>query len=141
MAIDERLLEVRSHTGENYRPVIDFGAWRVALMRHAPGLQADRIDRMQRHDETDEVFVLLSGRCILYVGDGREEVGNIFAADMEPHNVYNVKQGVWHTHVFREDALVLIVENVDTTLANSPKMALSESQRGEIRRLAAALWA
>ncbi|MGE5549817.1 MAG: hypothetical protein ACM3ZC_04695 [Bacteroidota bacterium] len=140
MAIDAKLLEVREYTGDGYKPVVDFGAWRVALMRHAADLDPDKIVNMQRHDETDEVFVLLQGRCILFVGEGGETVAGIHAQDMEPFKVYNVKKGVWHTHVFSKDAVVLIVENADTTSANSPKTVLSESARKEIRTLTAALW-
>ena len=138
--INERLLEVREYAGEGYRPVVDFGAWRVALMRNAPDLAPGRIDKMQRHDETDEVFVLLAGRCILFLGDGRDHTGAVSAVNMEPFKVYNVKKGVWHTHVFDENALVLIVENVDTTAVNSPRVALGEEERGMIIETTASLW-
>ncbi len=140
MAISETLLEVREYTGEGYRPLIDFGAWRVAILRYHPELLPRHIERMQRHDETDEVFVLLAGRCILFLGDGSDEVTRIFAQDMEPLKLYNVKRGAWHTHTLSENASVLIVENRDTTLDNSPTIALSESQRAELERLTGALW-
>jgi hypothetical protein len=59
---------------------------------------------------------------------------------MEPLKLYNVKRGVWHTHTLSEDATVLIVENVDTTDANSPSKMLSPEQRAEIARLTQQLW-
>ena len=70
MEIPKTLLEIRSYTGEGYLPLIDFGAWRVAILRYIDELLPERLTHMQRHDETDEVFVLLAGRCILYLGEG-----------------------------------------------------------------------
>ena len=77
---------------------------------------------MQRHNETDEVFVLLEGRCILFIGKGKETITSITAVDMVPRKLYNVRRGVWHSHTLNNEASVLIVENSDTTVKNSPKM-------------------
>ena len=68
--IPETLLEVRTHDGPDYKPMIDYQAWRVALMNYTSDLTPDKINRMQKHIETDEVFILLAGRCILFLGDG-----------------------------------------------------------------------
>ena len=107
--------------------------------RHVESLDAANLHDMQRHDETDEVFVLLRGRCILFVGDGNDEAGTIHAVDQEPLKVYNVKRGVWHNHTLSEDASVLVVENRDTTVDNSPFTDLTADQKefivAETRRL------
>jgi len=63
------------------------------------------------------------------------------AEDLQPHRVYNVRQGVWHTHTLSPDAKVLVVENQDTTWDNSPFTPLAEAQMGEIVHLTRALWA
>ena len=70
MTIPEALLDVRTHTDAGYRPVVDFGAWRVAILNFSDDLRPENITTMQRHNETDEVFVLLRGRCTLFVGEG-----------------------------------------------------------------------
>lgn len=140
MSISESLLEVREYAGEGYQPLIDFGAWRVAILRYHPELLPFNITDMQRHDETDEVFVLLVGRCMLFLGDGADRITDVFAVDMEPLKLYNVKRGAWHTHTLSQEATVLIVENVDTTLQNSPKIALSAAQREKLIALAGGMW-
>ncbi len=140
MPIDESLMEVHEYTGQGYLPLIDYGEWRVAILRYIEDLLPQNLDQMQRHDETDEVFVLLEGRCILFVGEGDDNVSNIHALDMEPLKLYNIKTGCWHTHTLSADATVLIVENRDTTLENSPQIALSASQRCALIALARGLW-
>jgi hypothetical protein len=140
MSLPEHLLEVRAYTGEGYQPLIDFGAWRVAVLRAIDELLPENLETLQRHDETDEVFVLLAGRCILFIGEGDAQVTKLHAVDMEPLKLYNVKRGAWHTHTLSDDAAVLIVENADTTDANSPLLPLSAEQRAEIVRLTRQLW-
>jgi hypothetical protein len=140
LTISETLLQVQDYQGEGYRPIIDFGAWRMAILRYHPELEPHAINAMQRHDETDEVFVLLSGRCILFIGEGDAEVENVHGVDMEPLKAYNVKQCAWHTHTLTRDATVLIVENQDTRDANSPTVSLTAEQRLEISQQTKRLW-
>lgn len=136
MSVPESLLEIREYTGEGFRPVVDFGAWRVALLRYREDNLPQHIHAMQRHHETDEVFVLLQGRCVLYLGEGQEGITRVLAQDMEPLKVYNVKCGAWHHHTLSQDAVVLVVENRETTKANSSEAQLSEAQRAILISLA-----
>ncbi|MEW6400571.1 MAG: hypothetical protein AB1649_02160 [Chloroflexota bacterium] len=139
-SIPESLIEVREHDGSDYKPLIDYQSWRVALMNYTPDLTPEKISRMQKHIETDEVFVLLTGRCILFLGEGGDFVTKVHAVDMEPYKLYNVKRGVWHSHTFSEDARVLIVENCDTVDENSPFVGLSSVQHQQIQTLTQELW-
>jgi hypothetical protein len=138
--LPESLIEIREHNQPDYKPLIDYQSWRVALMNYTADLLPEKINRMQKHTETDEVFVLLTGRCILFIGEGDEHVTNVHAVDMELHKLYNVKKNVWHSHTFSEDARVLIVENRDTVVENSPFVPLSEGQYRAVLELAKNLW-
>jgi ureidoglycolate hydrolase len=128
------------HHDQGYRPLVDFGHWRVAILCFSPDLLPERLTRVQRHNETDEVFVLLEGRCILFVAEGEERAGRIYGVDLLPGQVYNVHQGVWHTHTLSPDSRVLIVENRETTYDNSPFTPLDAEQQRTLRELTATLW-
>ncbi len=138
--LPEELIDIQSYTGKGYRPLVDYASWRVAVLRAIDELRPERLDTMQRHDETNEVFILLAGRCILFLGTGDERVESIHAVDMEPFKLYTVKRGVWHTHTLSEDATVLIVENRDTHDGNSPRCPLSAAQQAELLLLTHQLW-
>jgi ureidoglycolate hydrolase len=138
--VPESLLEINTYSGEGYVPLIDYDGWRVAILRYIDALHTTRIDKMQRHEETDEVFVLLQGRCILFVGEGDEEVHTIYAQDMAPEILYNIKKNSWHTHTLSSDATVLIVENRDTNSENSPEIPLTQEQRAQLLSLTEKLW-
>lgn len=138
--IDETLLKVDTFDGIGYQPVVDFESWRVAFLRYHPELLPENITQMQRHDATDEVFVLLEGQCILLIGEGKDEVETIFVLDIQPYQIYNVKCGCWHSHTLSRDARVLIVENRDTCDRNSPKRNLTSQQRDFIINETKDLW-
>jgi ureidoglycolate hydrolase len=138
--IDPQLLDITEYTGEGYQPLIAYGAWRVAILRYIDELLPQNIGKMQRHDNTDEVFVLLKGRCLLFIGAGTDRVEEILAEDMQPRKLYNVKRGTWHTHTLDQDAMVLIIENDDTGLTNSPEIELTTPQRAQLVTLTHELW-
>ena len=138
--MNPELLSVHEYTGEGYLPLVDFGQWRVAFLRFEDGLLPQNLTEMQRHDETDEVFVLLEGQCILFIGEGDTTVEHIHAVNMEPLKLYNVKQSTWHTHTLTEDASVLIVENRNTSLKNSPRIPLSVDQQQQLLQMTATHW-
>lgn len=119
-------IEVTKFQKEGYKPLVDFGAWRVAVLKYCDDVRIENIHTMQRHMETDEVFVLLDGSCTLFSGGSEEKPGEISAVHMERHRIYNVKRGVWHNHVLSCDGEVLIVENRDTSDDNSPIVKLPE---------------
>ncbi len=134
--MDEALIEIREFHGKGYQPLIDFGEWRVAQLRYLDEIQPDRIDSMERHSETDEVFVLLRGRGVLIVGGRASRVGVIHPQVLQPEKIYNVKRGVWHTILLSREACVLLVENRDTGRHNSEYCSLSPGQRRQIMDIA-----
>jgi hypothetical protein len=138
--IDEHLLEIRSYEGAGYQPLIDYDKWRVAILRYCDELLPERISAMQLHNETDEIFVLLEGRCILFQGEGNNTITSITGIDLEPRKIYNVKLGAWHSHTLNNEASVLIVEHRDTTIQNSSKMILNDDQRRQIADITHELW-
>ncbi len=135
--LPDSLLEVTGYAGLGYQPLVDYAGWRVAVLRYHPELLPEHITTMQRHDETDEAFVLLAGRCVLFVAEGDDAITALHAQPMEPLRVYTIKRSAWHSHSLSEDATVLIVENSDTTLANSPVITLTPAQQATLQALAA----
>ncbi len=131
----ENTLEVSAFHGEGYLPMIDFESWRVALLRYIDELEPAQIDNMQKHNETDEIFVVLEGDFTLFLGGNGEEIGEINAVKLEPLKLYNVKKGTFHTHTPEKNCTCLIVENKNTTDENSPKIKITDGQRKKIIEL------
>ncbi len=133
--IDEKLLQIRSYQGEGYLPLVHYEKWRVAELRYCDELLPQNIKKLQRHNKTDEIFVLLKGNCTLFIADGSDSIGEIYAQQLMPLQIYNVKKGSWHSHTLSPDTTVLIIENDDTYDDNSPEQALTPSQQKRLIEL------
>ena len=127
--MEDQLLAIREYYGEGYQPLIDFGSWRMAILRWEPGSRAEEIEFMERHTQTDEVFVLLEGWATLLIGGNQEKADKIQAEVMAGGKLYNVKQNTWHSAFLSRDASILIVENQDTGDDNSEYCQLTAAQR------------
>jgi len=131
LTIDPRLIEVSSCLVDDYSPLVEHGQWRVAAICASEHNSADAIKQLERHNETDEVFVLMRGKAILFAatGQGESGTGRINNVEMEPLRVHNVKRGVWHACALGPDAVVLVVENSGTGRSNSDYSQLTTDQR------------
>jgi ureidoglycolate hydrolase len=127
--MDEKILQVIEYDGEGYKPLIDFGTWRVAFLRFIDELIPTNIHRLERHIETDEVFVLLSGQAVLFLGEGDQLIERLHPKVMEPGKLYNVRQNAWHTCVLSREATILLVENKNTGDDNTDFIDLSLQQK------------
>ena len=128
-------IETLRYDENGYKSLVFFENWRVAFMNDGPKTTLEGLSYFQKHDETDEVFVLLEGRCVLLMAGFGENPGEISAVDMEPGSMYNVKKGAWHTHYFAPNTKVVIVENADTVPENSPISNITDEQRKIIAEL------
>ena len=113
-------LEIFEHNEESYLRMAEYDAWVVALCNPAERFTEEGRTYIERHMETDEVFVLLWGSAYLTIGKEMTRV------DLEPGKIYNVKKGVWHNIKVSKDAKVFIVENDNTTYDNSEYIQLDE---------------
>ncbi len=107
-------MDIVKYGGEGYSTVIKYEGWRVGLIRRAE--RFERLTYFERHMKTDEVFILLEGGALLYTADGDM---NISRYVMETGTLYNVRAAEWHAVTLSPDALVMVVENVDTSRENS----------------------
>jgi ureidoglycolate hydrolase len=117
-------VELLGWEGQGFHPLVESGDWVVALMNWEGRFDQTGIGDIERHNETDEVFVLIHGRSVLFIAadDG------IQAFDMAPHLVYNVTKGTWHSVIGMKDTTWLIVESRNTTSANTNHRQLTDSE-------------
>jgi ureidoglycolate hydrolase len=133
--MDENLLEIRKYDGAGYQPLIDYGAWRVAILRWEQSMLPEKMEFMERHTQTDEVFVLLNGQATLILGGNNQKAEGMYQQMMEKGKLYNVKRNAWHTIMLSRDASILIVENQDTGENNTEYNRISEECKQEILSL------
>ncbi len=106
-------LETCNWDGAGYQPLVFSQGWQVALLNWEPLFDRANLTEIERHNHSDEVFVLLRGRALLFT---RADDSELHATEMIPGTVYNVPRGIWHNLVATRDVAFIIVENRDTHL-------------------------
>lgn len=71
----EKDIEIIGFPKEDYMPLKDYDGWRVAVLKHCENTNLEKISWMQKHMETDEVFVLLDGSCTLVLAENGDKPG------------------------------------------------------------------
>ncbi len=113
------MIESYKYEGEDFKSVMSYEGWKIGILRNSERFSVGN-DIWERHKLTDEVFVLLSGAALL---KARDDDGNIEKVEMKPCTVYNVPKNVWHHIIVAdEDTTVLVVENSNTSAANTEKI-------------------
>jgi mannose-6-phosphate isomerase-like protein (cupin superfamily) len=127
-----KLLESYEWDGLGYQPLLLQPNWMVSLLNWEPASERTNLKEIERHNHTDEVFVLLKGRSILFVQNDEEQLE---AFDLKPGVIYNVPQGVWHNLLASREATLLIVENRDTHLYDTEIRPITSEELSQLDEL------
>ena len=110
--------------------------WMVGIKNWKPENDISGIDCLERHNETDELFALLAGTCTLVSAEEKDGDLAFAAVVMQPGQVYNIPQGLWHNTITRKDTKMVLIEDVGTSEANSDILNLTPAQIKELQDLA-----
>lgn len=124
-----------AYEGNGLTRVYENEQWLVGIKNWKPENDISGITCLERHNETDELFVLLSGRCTLLSATEENGKLSIKAVEMEPEKVYNIPRSLWHNTVTQKDTKLILVEDVRTGAHNSDVLDLSAEQLDAVRGL------
>jgi hypothetical protein len=133
MTIPGELVEIGKSFQQAYKPVLDFHGWRVAMLRYCDHVDASQLYRVERHRETNEVFILTTGEADLILCQSGDKPGNAYVLPMEHHVAYNIPDHGWHHVIMSKDAHIILFERTNTSLGNSDYAELSAEQLGIIK--------
>ena len=117
--ISQDLLETGSSFEQLFKPVLTTGEWQIAVLRQCEKVKPGNFQQVERHNNTDEVFILTTGEANLIILGEKEGEIIPFVVPMDLNVAYNVKKSVWHHIVLSADAHVFIFEKADTSKENS----------------------
>jgi hypothetical protein len=124
--MDKRsVLEVYEYVGEGYSPLVLNHDWQTAILNWEPAADASNLNEIERHIQSDEVFVLWRGKGAIVI---MEEDG-LRMVEAIPGTVYNVPIGTWHTIIGDRGSSWIIVENRDTHLHDTELLPLTENEK------------
>ena len=125
-------IERHNTLAAGYHPLVLSSGWQVAQLNDREDLHADSLAEIERHTETDEIFVLVRGHATLIEATLSEGV-HFECTHMEKGVVYNVPRGVWHAIKTEPGMLVIIVERDGTHLQDVEHRHLTEREQTLLR--------
>jgi mannose-6-phosphate isomerase-like protein (cupin superfamily) len=117
------LIKENPKNGNGFDTVHAFEGWKVAFITHAE--QYGELKLVKRHMKTDEVFVLINGEATLFTADGDEP---LVVTQLQKEKLYVVQKNTWHHLRVSKDALLIVVENSDTTKENTESKEIKKEQ-------------
>lgn len=128
MIVPEGLLEQGQYFDDGYKPVLDFHGWRVAMLRYADMVDANHLHQVERHRNTNEVFILTAGEADLILCDPGDVPQNAYVLPMKHNVAYNIPEYGWHHVIMSKDAHIILFERTETSAATSDYAKLREGQ-------------
>lgn len=122
--------------GEGMTRVFENEKWMVGIKNWKPANDITGLNCLERHNKTDELFILLAGKCVLLFANEVNGELVIEAETMEPMKVYNIPATLWHNTVTTKETKLILVEDSSTSMENSNILDLNEAQIAKVKELA-----
>lgn len=103
------MVTVNTYKENGFYPVVHNSIFKCAFITAHPSYACGPVKEMKRHNDSDEVFVLLEGAATLYTCDSLED--EVTVTKLQSRIAYNVEAGTWHHLAVSEDAVVFVAES------------------------------
>lgn len=106
-------------TKEGFDAVFSNPSFKCAFITPSDQYAFGKVRLLKRHNDTDEIFVLLSGSAVLLTKD---ENASYQTTPLQPETAYNVVKGTWHHLALSENAVVFVTESGSMQKENTDSM-------------------
>ena len=128
--IPPHLVETGESFEQKFKPVLSFEGWCLAMLKYSKATDRNFFHQVERHNQTNEVFILTNGKAELIICENGDVPGHAYIINMKLNVAYNIPPSVWHHVILTADAHIIIFEKSDTSRENSNYYELdSETQQ------------
>ena len=128
-------IESYEFSGEGMQRVFENEKWTVGIKNWKPANDIAGIDMLERHNKTDELFVLTSGSCTLVFAEESAQGLQFHKVAMEQNKVYNIPATLWHNTITEKDTKMILIEDSSTSMDNSDLYKLNANEISSLRAL------
>ena len=121
--------------GEGMQRVFENEKWTVGIKNWKPANDITGIDCLERHNLTDELFVLVAGSCTLVYANEPDNGLEFGSVAMEPNKVYNIPATLWHNTITCKDTKMILIEDSSTSMDNSDIYNLDAKELETVKSL------
>ena len=128
----EEKLQIINYVEAGFKPVMAFGDWRLAGFNYSADSDVSMPKyKIERHLETDEVFILTEGRAWLLICSSGANLESCETVSMQKGVIYNVRLGTWHGTIMAPGTRIILVEKRDTGSGKDTEVVWMESEERE----------
>lgn len=109
--------------------------WGVGIKNYKPANDIANLENLERHNGTDELFVLLDGKCTLLFANEENGSLRIQAMPMTTGKVYAIPAGLWHNTVTEPGVKLVLIEDQASAQSNSDMLNLTPAQIADAKSL------
>ncbi|MFC4402508.1 cupin [Gracilibacillus xinjiangensis] len=128
-------IEQYKFDGEGMSKVYANDEWMVGIKNWKNANDIAGFTNLEKHNKTDELFVLLDGKCALVYATEEDGQFVFEKIHMEKNKVYNIPRGLWHNTITQKNTKLVLMEAADTSMGNSEVMELTKEQINEIKSI------
>ena len=123
-------------SGEGMHRVYENEKWTVGIKNWKPANDITGISNVERHNTTDEMFVLVEGKCTLVFGNENASGGLDFeGVRMEKGKLYVIPKSLWHNTITEKDTKMFLIEDSNCSNQNSDVRDLSPEEIEAVKAL------
>jgi len=111
--------------GIGFNVIAENPCFKCAFIKHSEQYSFGDVIEMKRHNETDEIFVLLCGNAVMLTFENNSFKETI----LEKETAYNVTKGTYHYLALSEDAIAFVTEKANTSKENTDVLKLEKSYK------------
>jgi hypothetical protein len=121
-------IDIFEFKGEGMTRVYENEKWTVGIKNYKVANDIANIDCIERHNQTDELFVLIGGSCTLVYANETNGIMEFSAVKMQVNKVYSIPKSLWHNTVTNPDTKMILIEDSSTSMKNSDVLTLNQEQ-------------
>ncbi len=134
------LIEKYEIKESGYHPFLIREGWQVAQLNYEINQKIQNIKKLEVHNHTDEVFILMKGRAVLISAKIDDSKPQFELEVMRPGITYNVPRKTWHNIAMEKKCEVIIVEKSNTHQNDVAFFQLTDEEylelKGQLQELA-----
>lgn len=131
--MDNKKLISFMYQGEGLQRGYENTEWTVGIKNYKKANDIDFIDSLERHNNTDEIFVLIEGNCSIVTAINENEKLVYEIEIMKKNTIYTIPKSLWHNTITDKEAKLILIENADTSMDNSEILKLSIKEINELK--------
>lgn len=123
-----------AYAGEGLKRGYENKEWTVGLKNYKKANDIEFINNLERHNKTDELFVLVEWKCTIVTAEEKGEDLFFKAETMASNTIYTIPKTLWHNTITDREAKLILIENSDTSMENSDIMELDNEQLIKLKK-------